>query len=149
MRVMPRSVLGGQLPRETRDTWFLLAVIGWIVLLQTPYLPAWCSAMALAVLAWRAWLAARSRPLPAWPWRLALLLGALGGVWASHRTLLGQDAGVTLIVVLLAIIGSTDEVRNRVGALADIGVTDFAAVEFGATPEEIAETRDALKGLLA
>lgn len=111
MRVMPRPVLGGQLPRETRDTWFLLAVIGWIVLLQTPYLPAWCSAMALAVLAWRAWLAARSRPLPAWPWRLALLLGALGGVWASHRTLLGQDAGVTLIVVLLAL--KTLELRAR------------------------------------
>ena len=29
-----------------------------------------------------------------------------------------------------------------------IGVTDFAAVEFGATPEEIANTREAIKGLL-
>jgi hypothetical protein len=32
--------------------------------------------------------------------------------------------------------------------LADIGVTDFAAVEFGATPDEIADTRAAIKGLL-
>jgi hypothetical protein len=32
--------------------------------------------------------------------------------------------------------------------LADIGVTDFAAVEFGATPEEISNTREAIKGLL-
>jgi hypothetical protein len=27
-------------------------------------------------------------------------------------------------------------------------VTDFAAVEFGGTPDETAETREALKGLL-
>jgi hypothetical protein len=39
-------------------------------------------------------------------------------------------------------------VQERIAALAGIGVTEFAAVEFGATPDEIVETRDALKGLL-
>jgi hypothetical protein len=39
-------------------------------------------------------------------------------------------------------------VQERVGALAGIGVTEFAAVEFGATPQESADTREALKGLL-
>jgi hypothetical protein len=39
-------------------------------------------------------------------------------------------------------------VQDRVGALAGIGVTDFAAVETGATPQEIADTREALKGML-
>jgi hypothetical protein len=48
----------------------------------------------------------------------------------------------------IAIIGSTGEVQDRIGELARIGVTDFAAVEFGATPEEVADTRAALKGLL-
>jgi hypothetical protein len=48
----------------------------------------------------------------------------------------------------IAIMGSIAEVQDRVGALADIGVTDFAAVEFGATPDEIANTRAAIKGLL-
>ena len=69
------------------------------------------------------------------------------GALPSYRAMLDREgvAGPADI----AIIGSTDEVRNRVGALADIGVTDFAAVEFGATPEEISETRDALKSLLA
>ena len=33
--------------------------------------------------------------------------------------------------------------------LRDIGVTDFAAVEFGGTPEEQADTRDAMVELLA
>jgi hypothetical protein len=49
----------------------------------------------------------------------------------------------------IAIIGSAAEVQDRVAALAGIGVTDFAAVEFGATPDEIANTRAALKGLLS
>ena len=35
-----------------------------------------------------------------------------------------------------------------VGALAGIGVTDFVAVEFGATPDEVGNTREALTGLL-
>jgi hypothetical protein len=48
----------------------------------------------------------------------------------------------------IAIIGSAAEVQDRVGALAGIGVTDFAAVEFGATPDEVRDTREALKGLL-
>jgi hypothetical protein len=48
----------------------------------------------------------------------------------------------------IAIIGSAAEVQDRVGALAGIGVTDFAAVETGATPQEIADTREALKGML-
>jgi len=108
MRLMPSPA---HLPREARDTLFLLAVIGWIVLMQTPHLPGWCSGLAFAVLAGRGWLAWRQRPLPRWPWRLGLLVLALGGTWASHRTLLGQDAGVTLIVVLLAL--KTLELRAR------------------------------------
>jgi hypothetical protein len=48
----------------------------------------------------------------------------------------------------IAITGSVAEVQDRVAALAGIGVTDFAAVEFGGTPDEVAETRAALKGLL-
>lgn len=69
------------------------------------------------------------------------------GALPSYRAMLDREgvAGPADI----AIIGNTAQVRDRVGALADIGVTDFAAVEFGATPEEISATRDALKGLLA
>ena len=91
------------LPREPRDTLFLLAVIGWIVLLQSFHLPVWCSALAAGVLVWRGTLAWHSRPLPGWHWRLLLLVSALGATWFQYKTLLGQDAGVTLIVVLLAL----------------------------------------------
>jgi alkanesulfonate monooxygenase SsuD/methylene tetrahydromethanopterin reductase-like flavin-dependent oxidoreductase (luciferase family) len=70
---------------------------------------------------------------------------AYGGL-PSYRAMLDREgvAGPADI----AIIGSTAEVQDRIGELARIGVTDFAAVEFGATPEEVADTRAALKGLL-
>ena len=48
----------------------------------------------------------------------------------------------------IAIIGSEAEVADRIASLADIGVTDFAAVEFGATPDEVNDTRNVVKSLL-
>ena len=99
------------LPREARDTLFLLAVIAWIVMPQVSHLPAWCTALAAAVLLWRGWLAVTARPLPGLAWRLALLAITLGATLWTHRTLLGRDAGVTLIVVLLSL--KTLELRAR------------------------------------
>ena len=99
------------LPRDTRDTLFLLAVIALVVLPQVGNLPPWCSALAATVLLWRGWLALQGRPLPGRWWRVALLAIALAGTWATHRTLLGRDAGVTLVVALLAL--KTMELRAR------------------------------------
>jgi len=99
------------LPRETRDTLFLLAVIAWVVALQAVHIPWWTSVLTAVVLVWRAALAWRGRPLPGWPWRLGLLLLTLLATFATHGSLLGQDAGVTLIVVLLAL--KTLELRAR------------------------------------
>lgn len=99
------------LPRETRDTLFLLAVIGWVVLPQVGNLPWWCSVLAGAVLLWRGRLAVAGQPLPRSRWVLGLLIVAVVATLATHRTLLGRDAGVTLIVVLLAL--KTLELRAR------------------------------------
>jgi transglutaminase-like putative cysteine protease len=99
------------LPRDTRDTLFLLAVIGWVVLMQVAHIPWWCSVLTAGVLVWRGWLALRNQPLPGWPWRLGLLLLTLAATAFTHQTLLGRDAGVTLVVVLLAL--KTLELRAR------------------------------------
>ncbi|MES2192761.1 MAG: DUF3488 and transglutaminase-like domain-containing protein [Pseudomonadota bacterium] len=99
------------LPRESRDTLFLLAVIAWVLLPQTPNLPIWCSTLAVAVLAWRAWLAWASKALPGKWWLLGLLAATVAGTLFTHRTLLGRDAGVTLLVVLLTL--KTLELRAR------------------------------------
>ncbi|MDP3521239.1 MAG: DUF3488 and transglutaminase-like domain-containing protein [Hydrogenophaga sp.] len=99
------------LPRDVRDTLFLLAVIGWVVLMQAAHVPPWCLGLTAALLGWRAYLTLRLRPLPGLWTRVALLALAVGATYLTHRTILGRDAGVTLIVVLLAL--KTLELRAR------------------------------------
>jgi transglutaminase-like putative cysteine protease len=99
------------LPREARDTLFLLGVIALILLPQVPNLPWWCSTLTAIVLFWRGVLAVQAKPLPSRWWRAGLLAVTLVATYATHRTLLGRDAGVTLIVILLAL--KTLELRAR------------------------------------
>lgn len=99
------------LPRDARDTLFLLAVIAWVLMPQVGRVPWWCTGMVVAILAWRAVLAVRGAPLPRSAWVLGLLALAIAATAMTHRTLLGRDAGVTLIVVLLAL--KTLELRAR------------------------------------
>ncbi|MFM8947206.1 MAG: hypothetical protein ACKOJC_10965 [Actinomycetota bacterium] len=68
------------------------------------------------------------------------------GQLPSYRAMLDKE-GVSGPADI-AVVGSESEVIDRLAALADIGVTDFATVEFGATPDEIADTRAAVKKLL-
>ena len=102
-------------PRETRDTLFQLAVIGWTVLPHLARLPLWCGLLTTAVLGWRAWLALVQGALPSrWALMAVLALGVAGTAW-SERTLLGREAGVTLLVLLMAL--KTLELRARRDAL--------------------------------
>ena len=91
------------LPREARDTLFLLVVIAWLILPQVSRLPAWCTAMAVGILLWRGLIALRNQSLPSRWWLILLLLLAMTGTYLSHKTLVGRDAGVTFIVVLLTL----------------------------------------------
>ncbi len=99
------------LPREARDTLFLLVVVAWVLLPQVGHLPLWCSLFAGSLLAVRGCLAWQSRPLPSRWWMLGLLAVTLVATWATHQSLLGREPGVTLIVVLLAL--KTLELRAR------------------------------------
>lgn len=100
-----------QLPRDTRDTLFLLLVITWVALPLATEVPLWCSLMGAAVVVWRGTLAWHGLPLPRTAWRIGLLAVAVAATLLSHRTLLGRDAGVTLVLVLLAL--KTLELRAR------------------------------------
>lgn len=103
------------LTRETRDTLFMLAVIGWTVAPHLFRLPLSISLLCVAILGWRAWLAWRDAPLPG-RWSLVGVLGLAAGLtWLNQRTLLGQEAGVTLLVMLMAL--KTLELRARRDAL--------------------------------
>ncbi|MDO5625684.1 MAG: DUF3488 and transglutaminase-like domain-containing protein [Pseudomonadota bacterium] len=134
------------LPRDTRDTLFLLAVIGWIILPQAAHLPLWCIGLAAGVLIWRGWLALKNRPLPSRWWLAALLLITVLATWATHRTLLGRDAGVTLIVVLLAL--KTLELRARRDALVVFFLGFFAMLTHFFYSQSLLTAAAMLLGLL-
>lgn len=99
------------LPREARDTIFLLVVTGWIVLPLTPHIPEWSWLLAGGLLIWRSSLAWHGSPLPSRWWLIGLLLVATAATFFTHKTLMGRNAGVTFLVVLLAM--KTLEMRGR------------------------------------
>ncbi|MCW5322036.1 DUF3488 domain-containing protein [Verminephrobacter aporrectodeae subsp. tuberculatae] len=103
------------LPRDARDTLWLLFVIAWVIAPQAGILPLWAGLLAAGLLLWRGWLAWTGRPLPGrWTVGALLVLAAVGALF-TYRTILGRDAGVTLIVVLLAL--KMLELRARRDAL--------------------------------
>jgi F420-dependent oxidoreductase-like protein len=68
------------------------------------------------------------------------------GTLPSYRAMLDREGAAGPEDVVIA--GSEAEVVERIGALADAGVTDFAAVEFPGNPDEAAATRAAVKQLI-
>jgi 5,10-methylenetetrahydromethanopterin reductase len=71
---------------------------------------------------------------------------AIYGQLPSYRAMLDKEGAAGAADI--AIVGSEAEVTDRIQALAGIGVTDFAAVEFPGNPDEAARTRAVLKSLL-
>jgi protein-glutamine gamma-glutamyltransferase len=103
------------LPRDARDVLFLLGVIAWTIAPHFVHLPWWVLALTLLVIAWRAVVAITQSPLPG-RWLLFTVLAvAVGLTLWTHRTVLGKDAGVTLLVVLMVL--KTLELRARRDAL--------------------------------
>jgi transglutaminase-like putative cysteine protease len=100
---VPRWPGWRNLPREARDTLFQLGVIGWLVAPHLLRLPLWCGVLVAVILAWRARLAVANAPLPSrWAVAGVLVAAAALTVW-SEGTLLGKEAGVTMLVVLMAL----------------------------------------------
>ncbi len=108
---LPRWPGWSRLPRESRDTLFLLGVIAWTVLPHVAHLPAWCTALTAVVLLWRAALAVGGGALPGRWLLVAVLAVAAGLTFMSYSTLLGKEPGVTMAVVLMAL--KTLELRAR------------------------------------
>ena len=112
---LPRWPGWRNLPRETRDTLFLLGVIAWTVLPHLARLPWWCVALSALVLVWRAHLALANLRLPGRVPIAALLISAVVLTLWSEQSLFGKEAGVTLLVVLMSL--KTLELRARRDAL--------------------------------
>ncbi|UUX94925.1 DUF3488 and transglutaminase-like domain-containing protein [Aquabacterium sp. J223] len=104
-----------RLPRDTRDTLFLLGVITWTILPHLAHLPLWCAALSAVVLLWRGRLALAQAPLPSRWAVIAVLTVAAGLTLITEQTLLGKEAGVTMLVLLMVL--KTLELRARRDAL--------------------------------
>jgi transglutaminase-like putative cysteine protease len=104
-----------RLPRDTRDTLFHLGVLSWSGAPHLMHLPPWCGVMTVLLMLWRARLALKGQALPnRWVIGGVMLLAA-GLTWWGERTLLGKEAGITMLVVLMAL--KTLELRARRDAL--------------------------------
>lgn len=103
------------LPREARDTLFLLAISAATLLPHAGHLPWWCSVLTAGMLGWRARLAWRSDPLPGRWSLLAVLALVIGLTLITHKTILGREPGITMLAMLMAL--KTLELRARRDAL--------------------------------
>jgi transglutaminase-like putative cysteine protease len=91
-----------RLPRDKADTLLLLAAALMVLAPHALHLPWWVSAVCAATLAWRTAITLRGKRLPPPILLLPLALAAVAGVWSTYHTVLGRDAGVAMLVLLVA-----------------------------------------------
>lgn len=89
--------------RERRDTIVLLGAVALVVAPHFDHLPWWASSLLILLWAWRLWLSVSRGVLPGRFAMLPLLAGAAGAVWLQHGTLVGREAGVTFLLLLMAL----------------------------------------------
>jgi transglutaminase-like putative cysteine protease len=89
--------------RERRDTMVLLGAVALVVSPHFDHLPWWATSLLVLLWAWRFWLTLSRGALPGRFAMLPLLGGAAGAVWLQHGTLLGREAGVTFLLLLMAL----------------------------------------------
>jgi transglutaminase-like putative cysteine protease len=89
--------------RERRDTIVLLGAVALVVSPHFEHLPWWATSLLVLLWSWRLWLTISRGALPGRFAMLPLLGGAAGAVWLQHGTLLGREAGVTFLLLLMAL----------------------------------------------
>ncbi len=90
-------------PLSLRDTLWLAAGLALVAAPHAERLPWWITALAIMLGVWRVYLGRTRLPLPRKWILLAIVATASAGVYFNYRTLFGRDAGVALLVVMLAL----------------------------------------------
>ncbi len=101
MRVKHRSVVGEHFPAN-KVLWTLVAQ-GMAVVPHFAHLPSWILLVAVIVGVWRYHASRRQWRAPSVVLRMLLVGIGLGGIYLSYGTLLGRDAGVATIILMLAL----------------------------------------------
>jgi protein-glutamine gamma-glutamyltransferase len=89
--------------RERRDAMVLLIAVACVALPHARELPVWTTGVIVLLWGWRAFITLANRPMPGHIAMIPLLLATMAAVWLQYRTLLGREAGVTLLLLLLAL----------------------------------------------
>jgi transglutaminase-like putative cysteine protease len=88
--------------RDKADTLLLLAACVLVLAPQAGHLPWWTSTACAALLVWRGWITFRGNRMPPRWILVPMAVMAMVGVYLTHKTLFGREAGVTMLVLLLA-----------------------------------------------
>ena len=91
-----------RLSRDKADTLLLLASAVLVLAPHAAHLPPWISLLCAATLLWRAAITLQGKRMPSSLLLLPLAALAMAGVAHNYQTLLGRDAGVAMLVLLVA-----------------------------------------------
>ncbi|MGZ5198971.1 MAG: transglutaminase TgpA family protein [Telluria sp.] len=94
--------LATPLSRDKADTLLLLLSTVLVLAPHTAHLPLWVTLLCAATLGWRASITLRGRRMPPALLLLPLAAVSMAGVIQTYHTLLGRDAGVAMLVLLVA-----------------------------------------------
>src|SRR6185503_1293552 len=90
-------------PLRLHHVVWLLVGLAMVAAPHIERLPWWLTVLVVTLAAWRVYLGYASLPLPG-RWLLILVvIGTTAGVYFNYRTIFGRDAGVALLVVMLAL----------------------------------------------
>lgn len=113
-----------QLAKES--IWWLLAALLMVVLPHAPRVPTLVTAFFLIVVTWRYFIAKNDWPLPPRWVRLVLGIAGLGFVYSAYHTIVGRDAGIALLIAMLAI--KLLEISNQRDAYVSVLIAYFLVV---------------------
>ncbi|QJR15402.1 transglutaminase TgpA family protein [Usitatibacter palustris] len=87
---------------DMRNVMWLLAAMTFVVAPHMERAPLWVAAFCACAVGWRGWIAWSALRFPPRWLVIAITLGASAAIFLSYGRLLGRDAGVTLLIVMVA-----------------------------------------------
>ena len=109
-----------------RDTLWLTASLALVAAPHAARVPWWVTLLAATLLAWRLYIARAKLRLPHRALLMLVVVGITAGVYLNYGTLLGRDAGVALLVVMLTL--KILEMRTSRDALLLIFLSYFLVI---------------------
>lgn len=97
------ALAGRPVSREKADVLLLLTACTLVLLPHIAHLPAWVFPACAVLMLWRGWITFRGNRMPPRWVLIPISLAAMAGVFLTYRTLLGREAGVAMLTLLLAL----------------------------------------------